>query len=244
MTHINLSGRVALITGASRGIGAVVAKAYAQAGAHVVLLARTVGALEALDDKIRAAGGQATLIPMDLRDPEPLDNLGPLLMQKFGRLDIFVANAGMLGTLTPLPHQKAGEWEKVMNVNLNANFRLVRTLDPVLRASDAGRAIFVTSSAAEGRAYWGAYGISKAALEALARTWASETEKTKLRVNMIDPGGIRTAMRAEAFPGEDKEALPLPEEVVPAFLELASLGCVKHGEIVRFRESMKIRQAS
>ncbi len=236
---MDLSGRIALVTGASRGIGAAVAKAYARAGAHVVLLARTVGALEALDDEIRKSGGQATLIPMDLRDPEPLDNLGPLLMQKFGRLDIFVANAGMLGTLTPLPHQKAGEWEKVMNVNLNANFRLVRTLDPLLRASDAGRAIFVTSGAAEGRAYWGAYGISKAALEALARTWVSETEKTKLRVNIVDPGGVRTAMRAEAFPGEDKEKLLLPEDVVPVFLELSLPVCMKHGEIVRFREKLK-----
>lgn len=243
MNTINLSGRIALITGASRGIGAAVAKAYAKAGAHVVLLARTIGALEALDDEIRVAGGQATLIPMDLRDPEPLDNLGPLLMQKFGRLDIFVANAGMLGTLTPLPHQKAGEWEKVMNVNLNANFRLVRTLDPLLRASDAGRAIFVTSSAAEGRAYWGAYGISKAALEALARTWAAETEKTNLRVNMIDPSGVRTAMRAEAFPGENKDKLPLPEDVVPMFLDLASPACLKHGEIVRCKDKLKSRAA-
>lgn len=241
---MDLSGRIALITGASRGIGAAVAKAYAKAGAHVVLLARTVGALEALDDEIRSAGGQATLIPMDLRDPEPLDNLGPLLMQKFGRLDIFVANAGMLGTLTPLPHQKAGEWEKVMNVNLNANFRLVRTLDPLLRASDAGRAIFVTSSAAEGRAYWGAYGISKAALEALARTWAAETEKTNLRVNMIDPGGVRTAMRAEAFPGEDKDKLPVPEDIVPVFLDLASSECGVHGRILQCRDAAKLARAS
>jgi NAD(P)-dependent dehydrogenase (short-subunit alcohol dehydrogenase family) len=243
MNPVNLSGRIALITGASRGIGAAVAKAYAKAGGHVVLLARTTGALEALDDEIRQTGGQATLIPMDLRNPEPLDNLGPLLMQKFGRLDIFVGNAGMLGTLTPVAHQKAGEWEKVLNVNLNANFRLVRTLDPLLRASDAGRAIFVTSSAAEGRAYWGAYGISKAALEALARTWASETEKTSLRVNLVDPGGVRTAMRAEAFPGEDKEALPLPETVVPVFLELASSACVKHGETVRCKDKLKSRAA-
>ncbi len=235
MISNDLSGRVALITGASRGIGAAVARAYAKAGAHVVLLARTVGALEALDDEIRAAGGSATLMPADLRDPEPLDNLGPLLAQKFGRLDIFVANAGMLGTLTPLPHQKAGEWEKVMNVNLNANFRLVRTLDPLLRASDAGRAIFVTSGAAEGRAYWGAYGVSKAALEALARTWAAETEKTNLRVNLIDPGGVRTGMRAEAFPGENPETLPTPDTVTHMFLELASSGCNRHGQKIKAR---------
>ncbi len=233
MTSIDLSGRVALITGASRGIGAAVAKAYARAGAHVVLLARTVGALETLDDEIRQTGGSATLMPVDLRDPDPLDNLGPLLMQKFGRLDIFVGNAGMLGTLTPVAHQKAGEWDKVLAVNLTANFRLIRTLDPLLRASDAGRAILVTSSAAEGRAYWGAYGVSKAALEALARTWAAETEKTNLRVNLVNPGGVRTAMRAEAFPGEKPETLPAPEEIVSIFLELVAPENRRHGEIVK-----------
>ena len=230
---VDLTGRVALITGASRGIGASVARAYAKAGAHVVLLARTVGALEKLDDEIRGAGGQTTLMPADLRDLDALDNLGPLLLQKFGRLDIFVANAAMLGTLTPMPHTKAGDWNKVMDVNLNANFRLIRTLDPLLRASDAGRAIFVTSGAAAGIAYWSAYGVSKAALECMARTYAEETRLTKLRVNMIDPGTVRTAIRAEAFPGEDPASQPHPDSIVPLFLELAAPDCERHGEIIR-----------
>jgi NAD(P)-dependent dehydrogenase (short-subunit alcohol dehydrogenase family) len=231
----DLSGRVALITGASRGLGAAVARAYAQAGAHVVLLARTVGALEALDDEIRGFGGSATLMPADLRDPDPLDNLGPLLMQKFGRLDIFVANAGILGTLSPVPHAKAGDWDKVMNVNLNANFRLTRTLDPLLRASDAGRAIYVTDAAAAGTAYWSAYAVSKAALECLARTYAAETMKTPLRVNMVDPGRLRTALRAEAFPGEKPETVPSPDTVVDHFLELAVPACIRHGELLRIK---------
>ncbi len=233
MAANDLSGRVALITGASRGIGAAVAKAYARAGAHVVLLARTVGALEALDDEIKAEGGTATLMPADLRDLDPLDNLGPLLIQKFGRLDIFVANAGMLGTLSPLPHAKSGDWNKVMDVNLNAHFRLTRTLDPLLRASDAGRAIYVSDSAAEGIAYWSAYAVSKAALECLARTYAAETKLTPLRVNLIDPGAVRTALRAEAFPGEDPQKVPLPDTVVDYFLELAAPACNRHGQLVR-----------
>jgi NAD(P)-dependent dehydrogenase (short-subunit alcohol dehydrogenase family) len=229
----DLSGRVALITGASRGIGAAVAKAYAKAGAHVVLLARTVGALEALDDEIRELGGTATLMPADLRDPDPLDNLGPLLMQKFGRLDIFVANAAVLGTLSPLPHAKAGDWDKVMNVNLTANFRLTRTLDPLLRASDAGRAIYVSAGESAGTAYWSAYAVSKAALECLARTYAAETMKTNLRVNMIDPGRVRTGLRAEAFPGEDPKTVPAPDTIVDHFLELAVPACNRHGQMVR-----------
>jgi NAD(P)-dependent dehydrogenase (short-subunit alcohol dehydrogenase family) len=233
MDIVDLSGRVALITGASRGIGAAVAKAYAKAGAHVVALARTLGALEALDDEIRQAGGAATLMPCDLRDLDALDNLGPLLAQKFGRLDIFVANAAMLGTLTPLPHVKSGEWAKVMDVNLNANLRLVRTLDPLLRASDAGRAIFVTSGAASGIAYWSAYGVSKAALECMAMTWAAETKLTNLRINLIDPGIVRTALRAEAFPGERPDDVQAPDRVCGLFLDLASPQCHRHGERIK-----------
>ena len=232
---VDLSGRVALITGASRGIGMSVAKAYAKAGAHVVLLARTVGALEALDDDIRNAGGQATLLPADLRELAALDGIGPLLLEKFGRLDIFVANAAMLGTLTPVPHIKPVDWQKVMDVNLHANFRLVRTLDPLLRASDAGRAIFVTSGAAAGIAYWSAYGVSKAALDCLAKTYAAETQLTKLRVNLIDPGVVRTAMRAEAFPGEDPTSLPDPETVADLFLDAAHPALTVHGSVIRAR---------
>lgn len=220
----DLSGRIALITGASRGIGAAIAKSYAKAGAHVVLLARTTGGLEAVDDEIRADGGKATLIPCDLKDFDALDTLGPQLAERFGKLDIFVANAGLLGTLGPMTHGKANEWEDVMNVNVNANFRLLRTLDPLLQASDAGRVIFVSSGVTENpyRAYWGAYTVSKAAMEAMAQTYAAETEKTNIRVNIIDPGRIRTDMRAKAYPGEDPMSLPTPEEIMPTFLQLAS----------------------
>lgn len=229
-----LDGRVALITGASRGIGAAVAKAYAKAGAHVVLTARNTKALEALDDEIRAAGGKATLIPLDLLDHDKIDTLGPALAQKFGRLDIFVGNAGMLGTLGPLGHAKANEWDRVLALNLTANFRLIRTLDPLLRASDAGRVILVTSGAAEGfRAYWGAYAVSKAGLEALARSYKAETDKTNIRVNLVDPGRIRTTMRAEAFPAEDPQTLKTPEEIVDTFLELANPSCKRHGDRVQ-----------
>ncbi|MGZ9107212.1 MAG: SDR family NAD(P)-dependent oxidoreductase [Micavibrio sp.] len=229
-----LVGRVALITGASRGIGAAVAKAYADAGAHVVLTARNTKALEALDDEIRGSGGTATLIPLDLLDHDKIDTLGPALAEKFGRLDIFVGNAGMLGTLGPLGHAKANEWDRVINLNLTANFRLIRTLDPLLRASDAGRVILVTSGAAEGyRAYWGAYAVSKAGLEALARSYKAETDKTNIRVNLLDPGRVRTTMRAEAFPGEDPQTLQTPDEIVDAFLRLANPSCKSHGERVQ-----------
>lgn len=229
-----LEGRVALITGASRGIGEAVAKAYARAGAHVVLTSRNTKALEALDDQIRAEGGTATLIPLDLLDFAKIDTLGPALAEKFGRLDIFVGNAGMLGTLGPLGHTDAKEWDQVVGLNFTANFRLIRTLDPLLRASDAGRAIFVTSSAAEGyRAYWGAYAATKAALESLARTYKSETEQTNLRVNIVDPGKTRTKMRAAAFPGEDPKTLKTPDDIAEIFLGLAIPGCTRNGERVR-----------
>lgn len=230
---VDLSGRVALITGASRGIGASVAKAYAAAGAHVVLVARTTGALEEIDDQIRADGGAATLMPLDLRDLEPLDKLGPTLAERFGRLDIFVGNAARLGTLSPLPHADPKEWQRVMDVNLTANMRLIRTLDPMLRASDAGRAIFVTSGASAGLAYWGAYAASKAGLECLARTYAAETLKTNLRVNIIDPGIVRTALRSEAFPGEDPQTLPHPDTLADLFVELAAPDCTRHGQLIR-----------
>lgn len=226
-----LRGRIALITGASRGIGAALAKAFAAEGAHVVLTARNTAALERLDDDIRTAGGQATLIPLDLLDFAKVDMLGPALAEKFGRVDIFVANAGMLGTLTPLPHAEAAEWDRVFGVNVTANFRLIRTLDPLLRASDAGRVIFVTSGAAHGaRAYWGAYAASKAALESMARSYAAETAQTPLRVNIVDPGRVRTKMRAEAYPGEDPMTLPAPDDIVETFIALASPDHSGHGE--------------
>lgn len=229
-----LKGRIALITGASRGIGEAVARAYARAGAHVVLTARNTKALEALDDAIRADGGAATLIPLDLLDFAKIDTLGPALAEKFGRLDIFVGNAGMLGTLTPVGHIESHEWDRVIGLNLTANYRLIRTLDPILRASDAGRVIFVTSGAAEGyRAYWGAYAASKAGLESLARSYKAETDQTNIRVNIVDPGRVRTKMRAEAFPGEDPLSLPAPADIADLFLDLADPACTKHGERIR-----------
>jgi NAD(P)-dependent dehydrogenase (short-subunit alcohol dehydrogenase family) len=234
MKNVDLSGRVALITGASRGIGAAVAKAYAKAGAHVVLMARTAGALEEVDDAIRAAGGTATLMPQDIRDFEKIDLLGPLLADRFKRLDIFVGNAGFLGTLAPLGHTKSGEWQKVMDINLNANFRLIRTLDPLLRGAEAGRAVFTTSGLAEhALAYWGAYSASKAGLNMLGRMYAAETEKTNVRVNLVDPGIVDTAMLRDAFPGGYQGAAKKPEDVTPAYLELAAPSCKKHGEIVK-----------
>ena len=232
--QIDLSGKIALITGASRGIGRAIAKAYAKAGAHVIATARTTAALEELDDEIRAEGGQATLIPQDLRAFDKLDMLGPAIAEKFGKLDIFVGNAGLLGTLGPLPHADAKEFDKVMEVNLTANFRLLRTLDPLLRASDHGRVILVSSSESvvHGRAYWSAYSVSIAAFETIIRTYAAETEQTNLRINAVNPGSVRTKMRAEAMPGEDPETLPAPEEIVDVFMKLAANDCEYHGQVI------------
>ncbi len=231
---VDLSGKYALITGASRGIGAAVAKSYAAAGAHVILVARTVGGLEAVDDEIQATGGQATLMPLDLRKFEDVDKIGPTIAERFGGLDIFVGNAGMLGTLGPLPHAKEKEWQMVMDINVNANFRLIRTLDPLLRAAPAGRAIFVTSGIGNTvqMAYWGSYAVSKAALRAMAMTYAEETRKTKLRVNMISPGPVDTKMLNDAFPGKLPDGTKTTDDVMPAFLDLASPTCTKHGEMV------------
>jgi len=236
MADGRLAGRVALVTGASRGIGAAVALRLAQEGAHLVLAARTVGGLEELDDKVRAAGSQALLVPMDLTKPEQIDQLGPALFERFKRLDIVVANAGLLGVMTPVAHLDPRVWDETMAVNVTANYRLIRTLDPLLRASDAGRAIFVTSGAARiSRAYWSVYAASKAALESLVRIYAAETEKTRLRVNLLNPGPVRTGMRAAAFPGEDPMTLPPPEALADLFLELALPSCTRHGETLDAR---------
>ena len=232
-----LDGRLALITGASRGIGREVAKTFAKAGAHVIALSKTVGALEELDDEIKALGGQATLIPLDLADGGKIDQLGVSVQQRFGKLDILVANAGLLGDITPMAHVEPHIWDKVMAVNASANYRLIRILDPLLRASDAGRAIFVSSGAADGeRPFWGPYAASKAALEAMVRSYAWETRKTNLRVNLLDPGATRTQMRANAYPGEDPTTLPEPQEHMPHFLKLAAPDCSLHGEILRCKQ--------
>jgi NAD(P)-dependent dehydrogenase (short-subunit alcohol dehydrogenase family) len=228
-----LTGKIALVTGASRGIGAATARVFAREGAHVILVARTVGGLEEQDDAIRKAGGSATLVPLDLRDHTLIDGLGATLHERFGRLDILVGNAAMLGQLGPTVHTDPKIWQQVMDVNLTANFRLIRSMDPLLRTSDAGRAIFVTSGAATAHlAYWGAYGASKAGLESLVMTYAKEVAQTKIRVNLFDPGVVRTAMRALAFPGEDASRLKEPEAAAERILLLAEAGCQSNGAVL------------
>lgn len=214
--------RVALVTGASRGIGRAVALALAKAGAQVIATATNQGGLEELDDEVRETTGRsATLVPLDLKDGDGLDRLGAAIHERWGRLDALVANAAVLGPMTPLAHVEVKDWAKVMAVNLTANWRLIRAMDPLLRASDAGRAVFLTSGVArEPRAFWGLYAISKAGLEALARTYADETETTQVRVAIYNPGRTRTRMRAEAFPGEDVQTLPPPEAHGAGVLDL------------------------
>lgn len=228
-----LEGRIALITGASRGIGAAVAEAFAREGAHLILVARTVGGLEETDDRVKAAGGTATLVPLDLTDYPAIDRLGASIFERWKKLDVMVANHGVLGVLTPVAMYDPKMWDEVMAVNLSASHRLIRIMDPLLRQSDAGRAIFVTSGAAVGeRPNWGAYAVSKAALEAMVRSYAGETRKTKLRINLLNPGAVRTKMRATAFPGEDPMTLKTPEDIAPAFVDLADPACTRHGERV------------
>jgi NAD(P)-dependent dehydrogenase (short-subunit alcohol dehydrogenase family) len=228
-----LAGTIALITGASRGIGAAVAERFAQEGAHVVLAARTVGGLEEVDDGIRAAGGNATLVPVDLRDFMKIDELAAALFDRYGRLDVLVGNAAEFGAFSPLGHIDPTVWAQVIDLNLNANWRLIRAMDPLLRAAPAGRAIFVTCGVARGAfPYWGAYAVSKAALEMLVKIYAGEISKTAVRANLIDPGIVRTRLRARAFPGENPASLPTPESAAEAFLALAVPECARNGEIV------------
>jgi len=228
-----LAGRIAVVTGASRGIGAATAIALARLGAHVVLIARTQGGLEETDDSVRAAGGAATLLPMDLMKGDGIDPLGPTLHQRFGRLDILVHNAGVLGKLTPVGMIEPKDMNACIAINYAASWRLIRSCGPLLAASDAGRAVFVTSSVASTpRAYWGAYAASKAAMEMLVRVWADETENTPLRANIFDPGRTATRMRATAFPGEDPRTLPSPAERAAALVALCLPSETRHGVTV------------
>ncbi len=229
-----LAGRIALVTGASRGLGAAVARRYAAEGARLILVARTVGGLEEVDDAIRELGSQpATLVPLDLRKFSAIDELGASIYERFGRLDVLVANAGVLGGLSPLGHVDPEVWAETVEVNLTANWRLIRSLDPLLRQSQAGRAIFVTSGAAAApRAYWGPYAVTKAALEMLAKTYAAEVVKTKVKVNLVNPGALRTGMRAQAYPGEDPATLATPEEATDVFVELASAEFMQNGAVI------------
>ena len=231
-----LAGRVALVTGASRGIGAAVALELSCLGAQCVLVARSQGGLEETDDAIRAAGGEgATLLPFDLaKGAERIDAIGPSVVERFGRLDILVHGAGALGTLTPVAHVTPRDWDEVVGVNLSASWRLIRTCDPPLRASDAGRAVFLTSShASQPKAYWGAYGATKAAMEHLVLTWAQEVADTPLRVNLLDPGPVATRMRATAMPGEDPATLTQPAQAAPHVAALCLPGETVRGQILR-----------
>ena len=243
-----LSNRIALVTGASRGIGYAIALELARQGAHVIALARTQGGLEELDDDIRKIGGEATLVPCDLADHEAIDRLGAAIHERWGRLDILVGNAGLLGTLSPLGHLDPSEWDKVFSVNVTANWRLIRSLDPLLQRSDAGRVVFVSSGAstrAEPRAYWGLYATTKAALDMIARSYAAETKNiSNVRVMLFNPGPLRTAMRAKAMPGEDPLTLKTPDDVAPAIAamcapdwnETGKLYDFPQGRLLTFRE--------
>jgi NAD(P)-dependent dehydrogenase (short-subunit alcohol dehydrogenase family) len=236
-----LSNRIVLVTGASRGIGYQAAIEAARRGAHVVAVARTVGGLEDLDDAIQALGGSTTLVPLDLRDGEGVDRLGAAIFERWGRLDGLIANAGALKVLSPVPHVEPKDFDEVMAVNVTANYRLIRSLDLLLRQSDAGRAVFVSSSSAQSaRAFWGPYAASKAALEALVKSYAAEVASTGLKVNLFHPGAVRTAMRAKAMPGENPDTLPMPAEIVgqlidmiePSFDANRSLYTVESGVVV------------
>jgi NAD(P)-dependent dehydrogenase (short-subunit alcohol dehydrogenase family) len=231
----DLHGKVVLVTGASRGIGYAASIEAARRGAHVIAVARTIGGLEELDDEIQDLGSATTLVPLDLTDGDAIDRLGAAIFERWGALDGLVANAGMLGTLTPVPHISPDEFEKVMLVNVTANFRLLRSMDLLLRQASAGRAVFVSSGAAKNcRPYWGMYSASKAALDALVKTYAAEMDKTSVRTNIFYPGAVRTAMRAKAMPGEDPDTLPQPALIAPKLIDLVSPSFKQNGKLVDF----------
>lgn len=230
----NLTGRVVLVTGASRGLGAAVAEACAAEGATLVLVARTRGGLEEVDDRIRALGAEATLVPLDLTKPDLVDKLGPAIYERHGRLDGLVSCAAELGTLGPVPHLDPKMLERLFALNVLANQRLIRTLDPLLRASPAGRAVFVTDTAASaGPAYWGGYGATKAALEAMVRAWAAEVAFTRVRVGLVDPGPLRTRLRAKAFPGDVAGQAREPGEMAAGIVRMLATEWEGHKEVVR-----------
>lgn len=230
-----LSGKIALVTGASRGIGAAVAKSLAAKGVHVIALARTTGGLEELDDEIKSLGGTATLVPADLRKFDDLDLMGQALYERFKKIDILIGNAGQLGVLSPLPHVDQKAWDEVIQVNVTANFRLIRSLDLLLRSAEAARAVFITSGAAnKATAYWGPYAVSKAALDMLVRTYAAEVSTTNMKVNLFNPGPIRTRMRAKAMPGEDPMTLETPEMVAEAIVELCMPSVSENGKLYNY----------
>ncbi|MFC3051153.1 SDR family NAD(P)-dependent oxidoreductase [Kordiimonas pumila] len=241
-----LKGKLALVTGASRGIGRAVALRLAEEGADIIAVARnrSQGALEQLDDEITKLGRNCTITPFDLRDSDAIDRLGGAIYERWGKLDILVANAAILGPITPLGHMAPKDWSELLDINLTANWRLIRSMDPLLKLAEQGRAIFVTSGAAHSaKAYWGGYAVTKAALDALVQTYAKETCNTPLKVNLIDPGPIRTHMRSKAVPGEDPSSLPTPDDIAPLFLELASDSYTETGAIIKFYDWAGIKRS-
>ncbi|CAN5199572.1 SDR family NAD(P)-dependent oxidoreductase [soil metagenome] len=237
MSEKPFAGRVAVVTGASRGIGYAAALAIADAGAHVVAVARTVGGLEELDDAIKAKGGSATLVPLDVKDGAGIDRLGAAIYQRWGRLDMLLGNAGILGAVTPVAHLDPKVWDDVLATNLTANWRLIRSLDPLLRAADAGRALFISSGIVSVRLpYWAAYTVPKVALEALVAIYAAEIRNTRARVNLFNPGPLRTKLRAHGIPGEDPATVKPPETVTPDILRMLSPDFTDNG-IVRDLEA-------
>ena len=234
----SLEGKIALVTGASRGLGRAIALALAAEGAHIIATARTTGGLEELDDEIKTIGSSATLVPMDITDSAGIDRLGAAIFERWKKLDVLVGNAGILGKLTPLPHLDPKVWDDVMAVNVTANYRLLRSMDPLLRLSEAGRCVFVTSGVSHSTpAYWGAYSVSKAALEAMVKTYANEMATTKVRANLFSPGPTRTKMRAQAIPGEDQMSLPTAEEVGAQVVQMCGAAFADAGAVYKYAKS-------
>lgn len=238
MNALPLDGRVTLVTGATRGLGYAASLALAKAGSHIIAAGRTQGGLEDLDDEIKAMGRECTLVPMDLKNPDGIDQLGGIIYERWGRLDGLFSNAGVLGDITPAPHVEPKTFDEVMAVNFTANYRLIRSLDPLLRESKAGRALFVTSGVATSRrAFWGAYAASKSALETFVQSYAKEMAITNVKVNLLNPGAVRTAMRAKAIPGEDPSKLPDPSDVAPLVVEMLSSTYMANDTITAFRDT-------
>ncbi|WP_034987596.1 SDR family NAD(P)-dependent oxidoreductase [Bartonella florencae] len=240
MTQFDFSlvGRVALVTGASRGIGYHLALELAARGAHIIALARTVSGLTELDNQIRKKGAHATLVPLDLHHMDNIDTLAVSIAKRWQKLDIMVANAGILGTLSPIAHTENTVFEDVFQINLFSQWRLMKAVEPLLRKSDAGRAILLSSSVAHiARTFWGPYAASKAALEIIARCWAEELKQTPIKINCVDPGATRTAMRAQAMPGEDPQTLPAPQEVAAKIVHLSSPDLKETGKLFNVRKN-------
>jgi NAD(P)-dependent dehydrogenase (short-subunit alcohol dehydrogenase family) len=239
-----LAGKIALVTGASRGLGRAIALHLAREGAHVIATARTQGGLEELDDDIKKIGGTATLVPMDIKDFDAIDRLGASIFERWKKLDILIGNAGTLGKLTPMPHLDPKSWDDTVAINLTANYRLIRSLDVLLRAAENGRAVFVTSGQAQKCfPYWGPYSITKAALEAMVRTYAAEVATTHLRVNCFSPGPVRTRMRATAMPGEDPQTLPTADEVTAQIIPMCQTSFSDNGGVWKYATTGLFKQA-